>query len=70
MFYKMINHQCPGYLSNLVSTQQTRTIEDNHMKVIPAHQIDSAHSTTQLTACKSVKVCQTLFRIQTKKYTF
>ena len=57
MFHKMINHQCPGYLSNLVpplvSTTNPYHRRRPHERVIPAHKTElSANSfipsTTQL----------------------
>ena len=44
MFHKMINHQCPGYLSNLVpplvSTTNPYHRRRPHERVIPAHKTE------------------------------
>ena len=57
MFHKMINHQCPGYLSNLVpplvSTTSPYHRRRPHERVIPAHKTELyansfIPSTTQL----------------------
>ena len=57
MFHKMINHQCPGYLSHLVpplvSTTNPYHRRRSHERVIPAHKTELyansfIPSTTQL----------------------
>ena len=58
MFHKMINHQCPGYLSNLVpplvSTTNPYHRRRPHERVIPAHKTElcmQIHSFRQLPNC-------------------